>query len=126
MLVDLNPNSLILAQKRLVQYQPQVYQRNVLEPLDLNTDTLGFDSIGITHLLHCLPGNMQTKRIVFQHAKSLLNTGGILFGTTLLYKGIKRNPLSTYLFWWTNVFSFMTNKQDNIDGLEENLGIGWI
>ncbi|MFC2068422.1 class I SAM-dependent methyltransferase [Chloroflexota bacterium] len=120
-LVDLNPNSLVLAQKRLVQYQPQVYRRNILEPLNLNIDTLGFDSIGITHILHCLPGNMQTKGIVFQHVKSLLNPGGILFGATLLYKGVKRNPLATYLFWWTNVFGFMTNKQDDLEGLEENL-----
>jgi len=118
-LVDLNPNSLTTAQKRLRQYQPQAYLRNVLEPLNINTP--GFDSIGLTHLLHCLPGDMQTKEIVFQHVKSLLNPGGVLFGATLLYKGVKRNLLATYQFWWTNLFGFMTNKQDDIDGLEQNL-----
>ncbi len=118
-LVDLNPNSLTLSQKRLARYQPQVYRRNVLEPLNL--DVPGFDSIGLSHVLHCLPGDMRTKGVVFQQLKGLLNPGGTLFGTTMLYQGVKRSPLATYLFWWTNLFGFMDNKQDSLEGLEQNL-----
>jgi SAM-dependent methyltransferase len=118
-LLDINPNSLAMAQKRLKRYHPQVYRKNILEPLCINT--LGFDSIVLSHLLHCLPGTMDTKGIVFQNIMPLLNPGGIIFGTTFLYNGIKRNPLASYTFWWTNLFGFMTNKQDNLDGLARNL-----
>jgi SAM-dependent methyltransferase len=118
-LVDLNPNSLEMAQKRLMRYKPQVYRRNVLEPL--NIDGQGFDSIGLCHVLHCLPGTMQTKEIVFQHIQPLLNPGGVLFGATLLYRGVRRSPLATSLFFLTNLFGFMTNKQDDLEALEHNL-----
>jgi SAM-dependent methyltransferase len=118
-LVDINPNSLAVAQKRLKRYHPQVHRRDILEPLCI--DTPGFDSIGLSHLLHCLPGTMDTKGTVFQNIMPLLNPGGVVFGTTFLYEGIKSNPLAKYMFWWTNLLGFMTNKQDSMDGLAQNL-----
>ncbi len=58
-LVDINPDSLAMAQKRLKRYHPRVYRGDILEPLCI--DTPGFDSIGLSLLLHCLPGTMDTK-----------------------------------------------------------------
>ena len=118
-LVDLNPNSLAIARKRLTRYSPLTYHRNVLEPLEI--DDPRFDSIGVNHLLHCLPVTMQAKGIVFEHLKALLNPGGILFGTTLLYRGVKRSFLATYFFYWLNLLGIMTNKQDDAEGLKQNL-----
>lgn len=59
-LMDLNRNCLEVSGKRLARYKPSVYQRNVLDPI--NIDTPGFDSIGMMNLLHCLPGNIKEQR----------------------------------------------------------------
>ncbi len=120
-LVDLNPNSLAIARKRLARYSPRTYRQNALEPLEI--DGPGFDSIGVNHLLHCLPVTMQTKGTVFEHLKTLLNPGGILFGTTLLYGGVKRSFLATYTYYWLNLLGIMTNKQDDVEGLKQNLAL---
>lgn len=118
-LVDLKPNSLAIARRKLARYSPQTYRQNALEPLEI--DGPRFDSIGINYLLHCLPVTMQAKGIILENLKALLNPGGILFGTTLLYRGVKRNFLATYFFYWLNLLGIMTNKQDDIEGLKQNL-----
>ena len=118
-LMDINADILAMAQKRLKRYQPSVYQRNILEPIPL--DVHGFDSIGLGHVLHCLPGTMETKGIVFENILPLLNPGGIVFGTTFLFQGIKRNLLATSAFWLANRTGFMSNHQDSLEGLTQNL-----
>jgi len=118
-LVDLNLNSLAVARKRLARHSPEVYRQNALEPLEI--DGPCFDSIAVNHLLHCLPVTMQAKGTVFEHLKSLLNPGGILFGTTLLYCGVERNFMATYSFYWLNLLGIMTNKHDDVEGLKQNL-----
>ena len=118
-LMDLNPNCLDVAGRRLARYAPEKYLRNALEPIEI--DAPGFDSIGILNLLHCLPGTFKTKGIVFEHLKSLLNTGGVLFGSTILYGGVRQNPLSTFILNRVNVRGFMNNKTDDLEGLRYNL-----
>ena len=118
-LVDLNPNSLTLARERLARYSPQAYQHNALLPFDI--DSPGFDSIAVNHLLHCLPVPMRAKGIVFENLKTLLNPGGVIFGTTLLYGGVKRNFLATFTYYYLNLLGIMTNKDDDVEGLKHNL-----
>jgi SAM-dependent methyltransferase len=118
-LMDLNPNCLDVAAKRVARYRPEVYRRNVLDPIEI--DGPGFDSIGMFHLLHCLPGTMETKGAAFDNLKALLNPGGVLFGSTLLYRGVKRSPLATLIFDWVNRMRFMTNKEDDVEGLRRAL-----
>ena len=119
LLVDLNPNSLTIAAKRLARYSPQAYLQNALKPLEIEGP--GVDSIAVNHLLHCLPIPMQAKGTVFAHLKTLLNPGGVLFGTTLLYGGVKRSFPATYTYYWLNLLGIMTNKQDDVEGLKQNL-----
>jgi ubiquinone/menaquinone biosynthesis C-methylase UbiE len=118
-LVDLKANSLTIARKRLARYSPQTYRQNVLEPLEI--DGPRFDSIGINYLLHCLPVTMQAKGVVLKNLKALLNPGGILFGTTFLYNGVKRSLLATWFLYWLNILGIMTNEQDDVEGLRQNL-----
>lgn len=118
-LVDLNLNSLTAARKKLARYSPQTYRLNVLQPLEM--DGPRFDSIAVNHLMHCLPVTMQAKGTVFEHLKVLLNPGGVLFGTTLLYRGVKRNFPATCSFFWLNLLGIMTNWQDDVEGLKQNL-----
>ena len=118
-LADLNPNSLQVTAKRLQRYHPRTYIANVLEPLPIEAE---FDSIGINYLLHCLPGNLPGKGIVFQNLKPLLNkNGGVIFGTTILGTGIKRNFLAKMLMRAYNSKKIFGNTYDHAADLERVL-----
>jgi ubiquinone/menaquinone biosynthesis C-methylase UbiE len=52
-LMDVNPNCLAAAARRVSRYVPEIYRANVLEPLRL--DAAKFDSASLSLLLHCLP-----------------------------------------------------------------------
>lgn len=81
-IVDLNPYALGIAKKRLARYNPEAHIRDVLKPLNIGNRR--FDSIGLAHLFHCLPGNIESKGVVFQNIKELLKPGGVVFGSTFL------------------------------------------
>jgi 2-polyprenyl-3-methyl-5-hydroxy-6-metoxy-1,4-benzoquinol methylase len=118
-LMDLNPNSLRVAGKRLIRYKPEVYQKNVLEPFAI--DAPAFDSIGLMNLLHCLPGDLKTKSVVFEYAKAVMNPGAVIFGSTILFRGVKHNPLATLAIKATNLWGFMTNYDDTPEDLRDSL-----
>lgn len=118
-LMDLNENSLAFTQERIARYAPEVYQHNILEPIGFEIEP--FDSIGINYLLHCLPGTMATKEIVFQNLKPLLNPGGILFGSTLLQGGVRRNFAARQLMQFYNSKGVFSNTEDDLDTLTKNL-----
>ena len=118
-LMDLSPNSLRVAGKRLSRYQPEVHQRNVLEPFEI--DAPPFDSVGIMNLLHCLPGDLKSKGVVFENIKRVLATGGTAFGSTILTRGIKRNLIATLVLKKINRWGFMSNGDDDIASLQELL-----
>lgn len=118
-LLDLNLNSLNMAKKRLARYNPKAYQRNALEPF--NIDEAPFDSVGIMNLLHCLPGNMETKSVVFRNALEVLNPGGTLFGSTIMPSKVRKNWLSDFTLKRVNHRGIMTNLDDNVEDLKEQL-----
>lgn len=73
------------------------------------------------NVLHCLPGNMKTKTVVFRNISEVLNPGGVLFGSTILYRGIKRNWMVTGALKIVNYKRFMTNLEDTVEDLKEGL-----
>lgn len=118
-LLDLNPTCLQVTAKRVARYTPTLYHANVLEPLNL--DAPRFDSISITYLLHCLPGAIQGKGVVFEHLLPLLNTGGIIFGATLLGNGVERNWAARQLMEFYNAKKIFSNVDDDLKSLQEVL-----
>jgi SAM-dependent methyltransferase len=118
-LMDLNHNSLNMAGKRLARYKPETYHRNVLEPFNL--DIPPFDSVGIMNLLHCLPGDMKTKGVVFRNISEVLKAEGVLFGSSIMYKGLKKNPMAGKILDMVNRRGIMTNLEDTVDDLKESL-----
>jgi SAM-dependent methyltransferase len=118
-LMDLNPNSLAVAARNLARYHPETYLRNVLDPIQINPPR--FDSVGLANLLHCLPGTIRTKRVVFENLEAVLNPGGTLFGCTILNRGVERNPLASLTLYFMNARGHMTNKQDDLEGLKQSL-----
>ena len=114
-LMDLNAHCLEAAAARLARYRPEVYRANVLDPIGF--DAPRFGSISLTYLLHCLPGTIRTKGIVFRHLKALLNPGGRIFGATLLCRGVPRSWAARRLMALYNSKGIFTNDHDDLDGL---------
>lgn len=114
-LMDLNPNCLEATSHRLTRYRPEIHRANVLGPIRL--DIPRFDSIGLNYLLHCLPGTIRSKSSVFRHLKPLLNAGGVMFGSTLLSEGVRRNGAAKRLMAFYNTKGIFTNDHDDLEGL---------
>jgi 2-polyprenyl-3-methyl-5-hydroxy-6-metoxy-1,4-benzoquinol methylase len=118
-LMDLNPNSLKFTAEKVSRYKPEIYRGNILEPIE--TDMKKFDSIAINAVIHCLPGTMSTKLVVFDHIKALLNPGGVVFGSTILNIGVKQNWLTKKFMKNFNNRRIFCNLEDDLSTLEEGL-----
>lgn len=118
-LLDLNKNSLAATSKAIRSFKPEVYCRNVLEPLALDCDR--FDSVSVNYLLHCLPGNMSEKGIIFSNLKQVMNEGGVLFGSTILGKGTEKNAMARKLMAVYNKKGIFSNESDELDALSSSL-----
>jgi SAM-dependent methyltransferase len=114
-LMDLNSNCLEVAGRRIARYNPEIYRADVLDPIPI--DAPRFDSIGMNYLLHCVPGNIRSKAVVFQHLKALVNPGGVFFGATLLHDGVQRNWLARRVMDRNNAHGIFTNAEDDLEGL---------
>jgi hypothetical protein len=136
-LADLNTECLAATAHRVSRYQPQRVQWNVFEPMSTartldaganppNADELAgglapFDSVGINFVFHCLPGNLPAKGVVFDQLKTVMNPGAVVFGSTLLTHGVRRNFLARRLMTFYNGKKIFTNNEDSLDDLRQIL-----
>lgn len=119
-LLDLNENSLSAASDRLRRYAPSTVQANALDPVDLGDAR--FDSIGANFLFHCLPGALEWKAAtVASNLRPYLASGGVLFGSTILGRGVAHNPLARRLMRLYNRKRIFSNVEDDERGLEQGL-----
>ena len=116
-LVDLNPNSLAAAARRIARFHPTTVRANALEPLP---DLGRFSSIGLCYLLHCLPGSIATKSVLFDHLKGLLTPGGRIFGATIVEDG-QRGWIAERLLALYNAKGVMTSRADYRHDLQRAL-----
>jgi Methyltransferase domain len=119
-LMDLNPNSLRMASARLARYQPRTHQANVLE--DWGLPPQSYDSIALTHVLHCLSGSIPDKRPAFESARTALAPGGTFFGATILGPAADHNPLGRATVGLNNRLGVMSNRDDIAEALDAELG----
>ncbi len=121
-LADISPKTLEKTSKRIQRYKPTTYLVNALEPLQPTIPTT-FDSIGMNYVLHCIPGSMAEKVVVFQHIKPLLSPGGVLFGTTVLGQdsSVQHNLLAQVFMTFYNAKHIFNNQQDTRTSLEHAL-----
>jgi len=118
-MMDLSENCLDVAGRRIARYEPERYIANVLEPLRIQAPK--FDSVGMNYLLHCLPGTIRSKAVAFANIKPLVNPGGVVFGATMLYDGVKKNLLARRMMDDLNDRRVFTNTADDLEGLRWGL-----
>jgi len=118
-LMDLNPNSLQAAARRLRRYRPATILDDAA--MAARPATAPFDSIAITYFLHCLPGTMADKGRVFAHLADWLAPGGVIFGTTILGAGVPHGGLADRFLRFYNRRRVFSNGQDTLEGLIDML-----
>ena len=82
-----------------------------------------YDSIAMTHLLHCLPGPMSAKGVAFEHAHRALAPGGTFFGATILGKGVPISPPARAVLAISNVRGILANTGDGPAELDAALAV---
>jgi len=118
-LVDLNPNSLEYAARRIARYAPTTHRANVLEPFQIPGGP--YESVSLTYLLHCLPGDMASKSVFFDHLRPNLAPGAVIFGATILGQGVRHNVAARAVMRAYNKQGIFGNAQDTLDALHAAL-----
>lgn len=118
-LMDMNAESLAFTARRVARYQPSTWKRNVLE--DMSVEGGGFDSVGMNLLLHCVPGDFSHKGRIFDNAREVMNPGALLFGATLLGRGVQRSAAARGLMALYNRKGIFSNRDDSPDALRAAL-----
>ncbi|UYM05107.1 class I SAM-dependent methyltransferase [Solicola gregarius] len=118
-LLDMNTNSLSNASARLADSAPSTVVANVLDPLP--NDIGPFDSIGANYVFHCVPGSWADKGVAFGHLAAKLASGGVLFGGTILGRGVQHNAAGRRLMAIYNGKGIFHNSDDDAEGLEDAL-----
>lgn len=119
-LMDVSQDALTVAARRLAQRAPRTHRASVLEPWGLAPDA--YESVAMSNLLHCLPGAMPDKVVAFEHARTALAPGGVLFGATVLGKGVEHTWLSRAAVRQYNRKGVFSNLDDSLEDLDAGLG----
>lgn len=123
-LLDANAHALDTAARRIGRMRPRTVQASALGPVDLGDAR--FDSIGMSFLLHCLPGPAEEKtsavvRVLAPHVAA----GGVVFGSTILGRGVRHTALGRGLMRIYNRRGIFSNRFDDADGLRRGLAAGF-
>ena len=118
-LLDINRHCLELAARRLARFKPELVRASLFDLLP----AMGapFDSLGLTYVLHCLPGPMLAKLKAIDHLRPLMNERAVLFGATILGRGIEPNAAARSLLRLYNAKGVFNNLADDQATLEAGL-----
>ncbi len=115
-LLDPNPEVLRFAGHRISRYQTELHAADALKPIDL--EPASFGSVGLSYVLHCMPGSISSKAIVFDNLIPLVAPGGVIFGTTILSQGVRHTRLGRKLMRIYNHKGIFSNFEDDLEGVE--------
>lgn len=87
----------------------------MLEPIDIAPWSFG--SVGLSYVLHCLPGGIPDKAVVFDRLIPLVDSGGVIFGTTILGRGVTHTRVGRALLGVYNRKGIFSNLDDDRDDL---------
>ncbi|BBY42631.1 class I SAM-dependent methyltransferase [Mycolicibacterium celeriflavum] len=117
-LLDLSPDSLATAGKRLRTLSPTLLHSDVFSPIPTNAK---FDSIAANYVLHCIPGDWQSKSLAIENVANALAPDGIFFGSTILGVGVRHNLLGRRTMKQFNTSGTFHNDTDDLAGLQKAL-----
>ena len=113
-LLDLNPNCLRVASQRISRFAPRTVLADILTPLP----SLGpFSSVSLCYLLHCIPGAINEKAVVFDHLRPLLAPGARVFGATIVQGKVPRSVSAQALMNLYNRKGIFSNAEDTVEDL---------
>ncbi len=118
-LLDPNPDCLATARARLGDVPATVYCQDALGPLAIPEQP--FRSIGLSYLLHCLPGPFARKTPILDNLRPLLAADGVVFGSTILGDTAPHNALGRKLMTVYNAKGIFGNADDTLDALGREL-----
>ena len=118
-LFDINRHCLDRSARRLVRFAPELHEVNLLAPIELELPP--FASIGLTYVLHCLPGRMHEKLAAVDHLRPLMQKGTVLFGATILGRGVAPNLAARALLDLYNAKGVFSNREDDLAALTDGL-----
>jgi Methyltransferase domain len=118
-LLDINRNCLARAERRLARFRPTLREANLLAPLKL--DLAPFSSVGLTYVLHCLPGRMSDKLVALDHLWPLMKKRAVLFGATILGRDVAANFAARTLLDLYNKKGVFNNREDDLQSLSDGL-----
>lgn len=111
-LCDLNGDTLATAKSQIPELKTECLLHDVFEPLPTKEK---FGSISLMYLLHCMPGPPERKAAIFGHLKNNLEEGGVLFGATILGKGVEHNWAGRYVMKFYNKKGIFGNWDDGAE-----------
>jgi hypothetical protein len=118
-LLDINRHCLDRSAARLACYRPVLREANLLAPVELDIEPV--DSVGLTYVLHCLPGSMGEKLSAIDHLRPAMAKHAALFGATILGKGIAPNAIARMLLGLYNNKGVFNNSSDDMQALRDGL-----
>ncbi len=113
-LIDANPHVLAHCARTLANWQPTLVEANVLRPLPIEGP---FDSAGLVHVLHCIPGPLATKADAVEHIAKKLAAHGVLFGGTVLGARADHTRPARLAIRALNRLGRFGNRDDDVAGL---------
>jgi SAM-dependent methyltransferase len=116
--VDPNPNVLRHVVRRLRRLHVTAVEAAVLKPLPVDGP---FDSAGLCHVLHCLPGPLSRKATAISNIAAVLAPDGVLFGASVLGRSGNHTWLGRRVLAAFNRRGAFDNLDDSESGLREIL-----
>jgi hypothetical protein len=108
-----------VAAERIKRYAPQTVLANIL---DVPPALEPFGSVGLCYLLHCLPGPIAEKAIVFDHLRPYLRPGACVFGATIVQGDVPRSRSAQAVMNLYNRKGIFSNSHDTVADLQAALG----
>lgn len=118
-LLDPNPNVLAHASRRLRRLGVTAVRADVLKPLHVGGP---FASAALSAVLHCLPGPFARKADAIANVASVLEPGGVLFGSTVLGRRAAHGWLARRFLGSFNRRGTFDNLDDTAEDLRAALG----
>jgi len=124
-LMDLNPKATKYAAHRLQKTghfsSIQEITGDALKPFPVPINET-FDSIGLFHLLHCIPGDLPTKSAVLKNAGNGLSKDGVVFGANVTPMDCEQqNMFAKGVLALSHSLGALNNQQDSHADMEKVL-----